>query len=122
MKLIDTNILIYSGEAQFAPLLLPFVTDATNCVSIVSHVETLGFHRIIPQQVLYFQSVFQILQTIPIEDTIVQEAIKIRQMKKMSLGDAFIAATALVHGLEIVSRNTTDFSGIPGLIVVNPMP
>jgi hypothetical protein len=33
--------------------------------------------------------------------------------------DAFIAATALVHGLTIVTRNTADFapSGVP---VLNP--
>lgn len=33
--------------------------------------------------------------------------------------DALIAATALVHGLTIVTRNTHDFL-IPGLDVVNP--
>ena len=54
MQLIDSNILIYSGDAQFAPVLLPFVTDPVNCVSIVSHVETLGFHRITLGQIAYF--------------------------------------------------------------------
>lgn len=121
MKLIDTNILIYSGEELYAPVLLPFVTDTANCVSIITHVETLGFHRITPLQVQYFESLFLLLQTIPMDEAIIQKAISIRQMKKMSLGDSFIAATALVHGLEIVSRNAGDFSGIFGLTVINPM-
>ena len=122
MKLIDTNILIYSGEAAYAPILLPFVTDPANWVSIVSHVETLGFHRITPGQVVYFESLFRILQTLPIDDAIVQQAIKLRQVRKISLGDAFVAATAIVHGLDLVTRNTGDFSGIAGLTVINPMP
>ncbi|MFN0035214.1 MAG: type II toxin-antitoxin system VapC family toxin [Saprospiraceae bacterium] len=122
MKLIDSNILIYSGEPHFAPLLLPYVTDPANRVSIVSHVETLGFHRITPKQIVYFESLFRILQTLLIDNAVVQEAIKVRQLKKISLGDAFIAATALVHGLDVVSRNTVDFSGIPHLTVINPIP
>ena len=34
--------------------------------------------------------------------------------------DAYIAATALVHQLTVVTRNTKDFADIPGLDVVNP--
>jgi toxin FitB len=52
------------------------------------------------------------LKTLQIDGLVIQEAIKIRQIKKISLGDSLVAATALVHGLEIVSRNTVDFSGI----------
>jgi hypothetical protein len=35
------------------------------------------------------------------------------------LGDALIAATALHHGLTLVTRNEKDFD-IPGLAVINP--
>lgn len=122
MKLIDTNILIYSGESRYASVLIPFVTDPENCVSVVSYVETLGFHRITTGQIAYFENVFRVLQTLPINDLVIEQAVKIRQMKKMSLGDTFIAATALVHGMDIVSRNSADFSGIPGLTVINPIP
>lgn len=122
MKLIDNNILIYSGEPQFASILLPFVTDPTNFVSIVSHVETIGYHSITSKQVIYFENIFRILQTLPLDEIVVKEAIRVRQIKKISLGDAFIAATALVHGLEVISRNTSDFSGISGLVVINPIP
>lgn len=46
---------------------------------------------------------------------------KLRQNKKMSLGDSLIAATALSLGIELVSRNTADFTGIQGLTVHNPL-
>ena len=34
--------------------------------------------------------------------------------------DSLIAATALVHGLLLVTRNEADFVSVPGLQVVNP--
>jgi len=121
MQLLDSNILIYSGEAQFAPLLLPYVTNHSNLVSAISFVETLGYHKITLAQTLYFESLFKVLNTVPVDDAIIQRAVQLRQVKKMSLGDAIIAATALEHGVELVTRNTTDFSEIFGLTVVNPI-
>ena len=38
----------------------------------------------------------------------------------MALGDAIIAATALVHGLKLVTRNVDDFEHITGLELLNP--
>ncbi len=38
----------------------------------------------------------------------------------MDLGDAQIAAIALVNGLPLVSRNVKDFARVPGLEVINP--
>jgi toxin FitB len=38
----------------------------------------------------------------------------------MKLGDAIIAATALEHGVPLVTRNVDDFKHIPGLQVINP--
>ena len=35
----------------------------------------------------------------------------------MSLGDALIAATALEHGLTLMTRNVRDFAQIPGLML-----
>lgn len=122
MQLLDSNILIYSGEAPFSVQLLSYVTDNSNLVSAISIVETLGYQKITPAQVLYFESLFKILRIVPVDDAVIQRAMQLRQIKKMSLGDALIAATAQVHGVELVTRNTTDFEGISGLTVINPIP
>jgi toxin FitB len=46
----------------------------------------------------------------------------LRQMRKMSVGDAIHAATAIIHNLELVTRNEGDFKWIKQLVVVKPMP
>lgn len=121
MKLLDTNILIYAGEAQFATALLPYVTDINNCVSAISMVETLGYHKITPMQQHYFYHLFKILKTLPVDDSVISKAIQIRQTRKISLGDSIIAATALIHNLDLITRNVDDFGHIPGLTVINPI-
>ncbi|WP_394330468.1 PIN domain-containing protein [Spirosoma radiotolerans] len=40
--------------------------------------------------------------------------------KKLKLGNAIIAATALVYGFTILTRNTKDFRHIDGLDCINP--
>ncbi len=39
----------------------------------------------------------------------------------MTLGDAIIAATALVRGYELWTANTEDFSHVEGLRLKNPL-
>lgn len=58
---------------------------------------------------------------LPLDEVVTEKTIRLRrQHKKLKLGDAIIAATALVHGLTIISRNTKDFQQIAGLDCVNP--
>ncbi|MDZ4682515.1 MAG: type II toxin-antitoxin system VapC family toxin [Saprospiraceae bacterium] len=109
MKLLDTNILIYSGEQEFTNILQPYVTDTRSLVSVISQVETLGYMKITPQQAIYFESLFLILEPVPVDDRIIQKAIELRQSKKLSLGDSLIAASAIVRGAELITRNTADF-------------
>ena len=54
---------------------------------------------------------------LPLSDAVVARAVSLRQERKTSLGDALIAATALVFGRELLTRNVKDFVGIPGLVV-----
>lgn len=47
-------------------------------------------------------------------------ATRTRQGRSISVEDAQIAAIACTGGLMLATRNTKDFSGIDGLILVNP--
>ena len=57
---------------------------------------------------------------IPLDDEIIVQAISLRRLKKMSLGDSIIAATALEYGVPLVTRNDFDFKHIDGLVLINP--
>ena len=70
---------------------------------------------------IYCDYVFKILQTFPIDNSVLIKAIELRKTYKMKLGDSIIAATALLANIEIYTRNLDDFIKIPDLIVINPI-
>ena len=56
----------------------------------------------------------------PLDEPTVQQTIRLRQQLRIKLPDAIIAATALTHGLPLLTRNTSDFGAVPGMLVLNP--
>jgi len=46
----------------------------------------------------------------------------IRRAQTIGVADAWIAATALANGLELVTHNPADFQNIPGLKVITEAP
>lgn len=66
------------------------------------------------------QAFVQSVEVLALNEPIVQQTIRLRQQYRIKLPDAIIAATALVHGLPLLTRNTTDFRAIAGLLVINP--
>jgi hypothetical protein len=55
-----------------------------------------------------------------IKSTILIQAVALRQQKRMTLGDAIIAGTALAYRLTLITRNTDDFRWIAELKLLNP--
>ncbi len=66
MKILDTNILIYAAEEPYKKTLAPYITNRINGVSSISKVETLGFWKITPEQIEWFNSIFQVLEVFPV--------------------------------------------------------
>lgn len=117
--LLDSNLLIYSADAANA-FLRPLVSNADNYVSAITQVETLGYHRLSATDKLYFQSLFALLGILPVTPAVIGRAVALRQQRRLSLGDALIAATALEFGLDLATRNVADFAPIGGLQVFDP--
>ncbi|UCH96719.1 MAG: type II toxin-antitoxin system VapC family toxin [Candidatus Aminicenantes bacterium] len=119
MKLIDSNIIIYSGANENSWLRELFY-ESNSFFSSISKIEVLGFQQIIEEQVIYFTEVFKLLKVLPVDSEVIDKAVSLRQQRKLTLGDAIIAATALLNNLTLVTRNVDDFSHIPNLNIDNP--
>jgi predicted nucleic acid-binding protein len=57
---------------------------------------------------------------IPVDHSIAERAGRLRRQTETSTPDALIAATALEHGLPLITRNTRHFEGVPGLRLQAP--
>lgn len=53
---------------------------------------------------------------INISQDIAERSVALRQEYKLKLPDAIILATAQLHRLELITRNSMDFAGIPGVV------
>ena len=120
MKLIDSNLIIYSAYPEYK-YLRTLLMDETSHVSEVSRVEVLGYHQLTLDEKRFFESIFQTVQIVFPDQSIYDRAILLRQNQRVKLGDSLIAATALELGFALYTRDEADFRGIPGLTVVNPV-
>ena len=118
--LLDSNIIIYSALEEHEPL-REFIAGISPAASEISMVEVLGYPTLSDTTKEFFKDLFETFTMYPVSDDVITNAIKLRQTRKMSLGDSIVAATALVHDLEILTHNTKDFSWIPGLAVSDPL-
>ncbi len=119
-KLCDSNIMIYAGSGDH-PAMLKYVQSEELAVSVISQVEVLGYHRLTETARVFFEDIFDSLEILPLDGATVVTAITLRQRRKMSLGDAIIAATALENDLTLVTRNLKDFRWIAGLRLIDPL-
>lgn len=116
--IIDSNIIIYAAQPEYQ-FLRELIAQYAPAVSAVSYVEVLGYHRLTSKKE-QLEAFFEAATILPISDEVIIQATKLRQLRSLTLGDALIAATALVHNRPLVTRNDRDFSWIPALTVVNP--
>jgi toxin FitB len=120
MILLDSNIIIYSAQPKFA-YLRPLIMDSENAISAFTTLEVLGYHGLQSIDKRYFESAFEILDVKTISAIILQKAIDYRQQRKISPGDAIIAATAVHYNFDLYTRNISDFNWISGIRIIDPI-
>jgi predicted nucleic acid-binding protein len=74
--------------------------------------EILGFNFDYEEQKLILETLLKHIESITINDAIVEKVIEIRKLRKIKLPDAIIYATAAVAGVDLITRNTDDFKGL----------
>ena len=118
--LIDSNVIIeYLAKSlpKEVHIRLSSSLDEEFIISVMNRIEVLG-HPDANEEIKDFMD---LANTIPLSENIVNQTIQIRKHNKVKVPDAIIAATALVENLTILTRNTKDFEGIPGLKFKNPI-
>jgi predicted nucleic acid-binding protein len=118
MVLFDSNVFIYAANGTMDTSRL---RDLEVCYASISIIEALGFHEITAAEQRALQRIFDAYQRVELSAPIIEDAVALRQSKKMSLGDAIVAATALDYGLELWTANIGDFKHIENLKLVNPL-
>jgi len=104
--LFDTNILIdhLNGSPQARAELQRYDGAA---ISIITWMEVMaGTTPGVDQSVRAFLATFSI---VPIDGGVADRAVMLRRAHRMRLPDAIIWASAQVHGVLLVTRNTRDF-------------
>jgi len=117
--LLDSNIIIYSAKPA-NNFLREFIVKNNPKISALSYWEVLGYHNLNNNEKKYFEIFFNTSGLLEISKGILDEAVKLRQKQKMTIGDAIIAGTAIKDNLTLVTRNAKDFIRIKELKLFNP--
>ncbi|GAB4014756.1 hypothetical protein GCM10028808_38190 [Spirosoma migulaei] len=118
--ILDSNIIIYSVQPEYLSLARYLqVNEEIVQVSLISTLEVLGFSRLDPTDKRKFEAYLESVKLLPITDVIINNAIRLRQQRKRSIGDSIIAATGLIYNQPVLTNNVADFTDVDGLTVIS---
>ena len=111
--LVDTDVLIdhLRGERAFDP-----GADRVS-YSVITRAELFAGRDTSERTVNRLLAPFT---EIPIDRPIAERAGRLRREHRIRTPDALIAATALAHRMDLLTRNVRDFRAVPGLDVRSP--
>jgi len=121
--LIDSNVLIDYMAGLIPEKGSDFVENLFNLqflISVVTKIEVLGYNDL-PHKTAAMSNFVSLSEILPLNEIVTDKTIELkRSFRKMKLGDAIIAATAITGNLALITRNVDDFKFIPSLTVLNP--
>lgn len=118
--LMDTNVVIdYLGN-KLPPSGTSFIDNLPGVISVITRIEILGWYNATRDQLAKLRPFIESAAIYSLSENCIQKTILLRQQHKIKLPDAIIAATAIVEGLTLVTRNSNDFKNIDNLKLLNP--
>jgi len=106
--LVDTDVLIdhLRGARAFEP------ADARVSYSTVTRAELFAGRA---GEEAAVRTLLDPFRELPVDRDVAEAGGRLRREHGVRLADALIAATALVHDLELLTRNVRDFAAVPSL-------
>ncbi|UOP05334.1 type II toxin-antitoxin system VapC family toxin [Conchiformibius kuhniae] len=102
--LLDTCFILglYNQNEQAIKLMrnVPF---AECCVSVVNRIELLGYHDITPCDEQELTAFLSQVRHLEMDKPVQNKAVELRKRHKIKLADNIVLATALVHGLTLLT-------------------
>ncbi len=89
-------------------------------ISVITRIEVLSWTNHTKESLKSTEELLSILNEQDLNEEIVKLCIYVRQLTKLKLPDAIIAATALHLELPLMTRNIKDFQKVPDLKLFNP--
>jgi predicted nucleic acid-binding protein len=120
--LIDTNVVIdYFSEKLPLPALdfIDNVVNSSSQISIMTKIELLCFTSS-ARELEFLTKFIQDSVIYELDEAVVARTISIRKARKLKIPDAIIAATAIVHNCQLITRNVKDFNSIDSLKILDP--
>lgn len=126
--LLDSDIFINflrgrGEEADFFKRAL-VCGEFNTCYSSITEIEIFAARHMDVEQVQSINDLLKSMQRLDISSPVSRLAGRLlaeyRKSKGLEMPDAVIAASALVHGATLVSRNTKHYAFIPGLLLSSP--
>jgi len=121
--LIDTNVISHLFADRLPQTGKTFVTEIVNeefIISVAVEIEVLNYHET-PDKMPLIEEFINLATILPLDKVVAKKVIELRRDKrKLKLGDAIIAATAIVHQLTLMTNNIKDFIKIDGLQIIDP--
>jgi predicted nucleic acid-binding protein len=111
--LLDTDVLI-DHLRGYRPLYLP---DPKLKISVVTRCELFA-GRNVNEPAL--RQALSVLKEVSVDRAIAEAAGRIRRTTELPVPDALIAATALEHGMKVMTRNRRHFERVSGLELQTP--
>ena len=119
---LDSNVIIdyLAGKLPDSGMkLLSDIVDQTPNISVISQIEILRFNDT-PENEAILENFINSSIIYPLSNNVVKRTIELCKQIKIKLPDAVIAATALLEGFTLVTRNIGDFKSIQNLKLLDP--
>lgn len=120
MYTLDTNAVIYylKEDALAVEKIENAVSkNAVLFVSAVSEIELFAFDKLSEADILAADRFLSVVSVVNLDSRLARLAANIRRHFKLKLADSAIAATAIMTGSSLLTRNIKDFKKVSGLLV-----